>query len=490
MAATAMLAKVAIPLGIGLVLLATRKGKAETRKESDRGISLARSAVSAMQRANGNDLDNAIQSFTIEGDSTTAGGLGFQRNRMTSRGTRGFTDHPTYDKDDVLKVDNREWATRLIQLEGRAKALDAWSEAYASIGAKNLAKDLKDKAKALRALDPKADKGKADKDKAKPAKDEKPSKEPEQSDNDEIARVVKMVTEALASQDPKTMREVAAKLRKEGFKVQADSLEAAADEIEASRVKPIPPAPTPVPEPGKPAPVVALVPKRTVTVTSKLNSESRITSHLLGSSQQNRWPELVKVNIPRDADGRNRTKDTKTKNRIGALSPGLQPGQRLFIPDSWKLVTADETRPSPEPKADKPKPTVSPSVTLSTADQLTRDLFAHIVGKTQGQEDTFLVKRWQTAHGRPSDGKYGPGDGLYIAEKYGIAPATPLWWPKKDTAKALRTWNQEMSRLAIVHPDQADEFEFAAAAGKQPGFNAPSGSKVISRMRGDGLGPA
>lgn len=483
MAATALLAKVAIPLGIGLVLLATRKGKAEDRKKSDRGISLARSAVGAMQRANGNDLDNAIEGFTIEGDSTTAGGLGFQRNRMTSRGTRGFTDHPTYDKDDVLKVDNREWATRLIQLEGRAKALDAWSEAYASIGAKNLAKDLKDKAKALRALSPKADKGKADKDKAKPAKDEKPSKEPESSDNDEIERVVKMVTEALASQDPKTMREVAAKLRKDGFKIQADSLEAAADEIEAARVKPVPPKEPEPSTPDKPKPAVALVPSRTVTVTSKLNSESRIAAHLLGQSQGNRWPELVKVNIPRDADGRSRTKDTKTKNRIGALSPGLQPGQRLFIPDSWKLVTADETRPSPEPKAEKPKPSVDTSVPTGVA-----NLFAHIVGKTQGQEDTLLVRKWQTSEGRPADGKYGPGDGLFIAEKYGIAPATPLWWPKKDTAKALRTWNQEMSRLAIVHPDQAEEFEFAAQAGKQPGFNAPSGSKVISRRLGDGLG--
>ncbi len=484
MPATALLAKVAIPLGIGLVLLASRKGKAEDRAKSDRGISLARSAVSAMQRANGNDLDNAIQGFTIEGDSTTAGGLGFQRNRMTSRGTRGFTDHPTFDKDAVLKVDNREWATRLIQLEGRAKALDAWAEAYASIGATNLAKDLKDKAKALKALDPKADKGK-DKGKSKP----EDSKAPAPSATAEIERVVKMVTEALASQDPKTMREVAAKLRKEGFKAQADSLDAAADEIEASRIEPVSPKPKPdplPPTPSNPKPVV-LTPKRTVTVSSKLNSEAAITAHLLGKSQGNRWPELVKVNIPKDADGRNRSRDTKTKNRIGGLSPGLQPGQKLFIPDNWTLSTADEVRPSPEPKAPEVKPLPTASA-LSSADQLTRDLFTHVVGKTQGQEDAFLVRRWQTANGRGVDGKYGPGDGIFIATKYGIAPPTPLWWPKKDTAKALRNWAQEMARLAIVHPDQAEEFEFAAQAGKQPGFNAPSGSKVISRMLGDGLG--
>lgn len=479
MPAVAALAKIAIPLGVGLVLLATRKGD---RQKSDKAISLTRSAVGAMQRANGNDLDIAIDGFTIEGDSTTAGGLGFQKARMVSRGTRGFTSHPTYDKDAILKVDNREWATRLIQLEGRVKALNAWAEAYDSIGAKSLASDLRDKAKALKAASsPKADKGS---DEA-----EKPGKEPAPSQTDEIARVVKMVTEALASQDPKTMREVAAKLRASGFKEQADSLEKAADEIEADRKKPIPPSiPTaPAPTVETPKPPVILTPKRTVEVTSTLNSESRITSHLLGKGQENRWPELVKVNIPKDADGRNRSKDTTTKNRIGALKPGLQPGQKLFIPDNWTLKVVEAVKPTKPPTISLPPVTIT-SVPQSEGERLTLDLFTHIVGKSQGQEDSFLVKKWQTFHNRPSDGKYGPGDGLFIANTYNMAPASPLWWPKKDTAKALRNWEQEMFRLAIQNPDEAEAFTFAAKAGKQPGFNAPSGTKVISRRFGDGLG--
>jgi len=498
MSAVPVLAKIAIPLGIGtLLFLTTRKGKASEREKGDKAIQLTSAAVGAMQRANGNDLELAINGFNTEADSTTAGALGFQHSRMTSRGTRGFTSHPTYDKDSVLKVDNREFATRLIQLEGRAKALDAWAEAYQRVGAKNLARDLRDKAKALRAA---SKPPKADKDDAKPS-----------ASSRELEAVIKRVTEALASLDPAEMRRVAAQLRKEGFKAQAESLEKAANEIEAGRkgdasasiptsqptVQPTVPAATPVVIPATPTspPIVlppsVLSPKRTVTVL-KGDSESRIAKRLIGDTGS-RWNELVTVNVPRDAEGRKREKITRANlgkdnaNRLGALRPGLQPGQKLFIPDNWKLLGA--TPPALPPAAKPPVTSITPVIETQTEGQkLTSDLITHVVGKTQGKEDAFLVRKWQSFHARPADGKYGPGDAVFLADTYARVPPTPLYWPKKDTAKALTKWKQEMARLALQFPVNAAGFQFASDAGKQPGFNAPSSSKVVSRMLGDGLG--
>lgn len=499
MPAVAALAKIAIPLGIGtLLFLTTRKGKAaEDREKGDKAIQLTSLATGAMQRASGNDLELAITGFSDADDPATAGILSYQHSRMVSRGTRGATDHPTYNKDSVLKVDNREFATRLIQLESRHKALDAWAEAYQRIGATNLAKDLRDKAKALRAaLTP----PKADKDDAKAGASSK-----------ELEAVVKQVTEALASLDPAEMRRVAKDLRKKGYKAQADSLEQAANEIEAGRkTTPIVSQPTPVippsqptvqptPQPSTPVvipatptsppialPPTVLTPKRTVTVQAG-DGETRITKRLLGS--ESRWKELVSVNIPKDADGRKRSKDTKTKGRIGALYPGLQTGQKLYIPDNWKLLGTPAATPTPTVAIVPAAP--PPMVAVQTEGQkLTSDLITHVVGKNPGKEDAFLVRKWQSFHQRAADGKYGPGDAVFLANTYGRVPPTPLYWPKSNTSKALTAWKQEMARLALIHPTLAAGFQFAGEAGKQPGFNAPSSSKVVSRLLGDGLGPA
>jgi hypothetical protein len=493
-----VLAKLAIPLGVGLLFVAARKGKSET---ATKAAALTLRAVEAMQKANGSMLEAVADDFRDDdADPTTAGLLDFQKARMVSRGTRGFTTVPTYDDDKVLAIDNREIVVRLIQLEGRAKALDAWVDAYSKIGAKNIASILRTKAKALRGeTDPKADtaaekKAAADKKRA----DEKAKSKGEGAAKPDLTDVVKQVTEALASGSVLTMRKVAADLRSHGFTEQADSLDAAADELEAElkadkaaddarKAKEAKdkgkPAPLPEPEPEPP------VTHRKVEVTSKLNSESAITKSLLGKADRMR--ELVAINIPFDADGRARQKVTAAliaqkginPNRMGGLYPGLQPGQSLWVPDGWTLKPED-TKPA-KPVNPKPATHTKPG----TGDALTTQLITMLEGKSPGQEDTFMVKKWQKANNRSADGKYGPGDAIFMAEVLGVVPPSPLYWPKNNTQKALSLWHQEMNRFAIQRPSDTEAYQFADEAGKQPGFEGvSSGTRIVSRRFGDGLG--
>lgn len=518
MAAVPVLAKLAIPLGVGLVLLAAKRGNA-AEKQADKAKALTLRAVQAMQKASAQLLESAADDFRDDdADPLTAGLLDFQKARMIARGTPGFTSAPEFTDDKVLAVDNREIAARLIQLEGRAKALDAWADAYDAINAKNLAKDLRTKAATLRgepapkgdtAAKDKAAKDKAAKDKAKAEKeakakadakkkaDEKAKSKGEGTAKPDLSDVVQQVTDALASGSIETMRKVAADLRAHGFKEQADALEKAADELEAEQKAKAGPTPGPEPEPAPPP-----VTHRTIEVTSALNSESAITKKLLGKSD--RFRELVAVNVPKDADGRSRQKVTAqliaeksiNPNRLGGLFPGLQPGQKLFIPDDWPLNPAD-TKPVPKPKAkaepkpsepSKPKPQLG-SGSPDKGDPLTSQLITMLAGKSPGKEDTFMVKKWQTAQGRTNDGKYGPGDAIFMADNLGVVPPSPLYWPKKDTQKALTGWHQEMARLAIERPEDADAYHFADQAGKQPGFEGvPLSAKIVSRRFGDGLG--
>lgn len=483
MPAAAVLAKVAIPLGIGLVLLAAKRGSGPSSKVNPMAL-----AVEALQAASAAELDSTIalfQSAEVD-DPTTAGLLKFQQGRMIARGTRGFTDDsvPHFTDDPVLKIGNQEIVPRLIQLEGRVKALKAWAQAYKDIGAKNAANDLLLKVKQLQAVSKKEGKKSSGSKKASSGGSSKGKAE-----TPDLSDIVKQVTDALASGSVEVMRKVAADLRAHGFTTQADSLDAAADELEAKqkaeadakRKDEGKPAPAPTPEP---------VTHRTVTVKSG-DSESAIAKRLTGNA--NLWRDLVAINIPKDADGRTRSKvsavdvaNGTNPNRLFALKPGLQPGQNLFVPDDWKLKPED-TKPAPKPKKDASK---GGDKAPDAGTGLTNQLITMLVGKHPGEEDQFLVKKWQTANNRVSDGKYGPGDALAIAETLGIVPPTPLYWPKKNTQKALDQWHQETSRLAVERPDDAAAYRFADGAGFQPGFEGvPLSKKITSRRFGDGLGP-
>lgn len=91
-------------------------------------------------------------------------------------------------------------------------------------------------------------------------------------------------------------------------------------------------APAPASAAAPPASQAALVERplivspRVVTV-ERGEGPAQIAARL---GQPARWRELVAVNIPQDAGGKARKKGSD-----GGFSPGLQPGDRLFVPAAW-----------------------------------------------------------------------------------------------------------------------------------------------------------
>lgn len=116
-------------------------------------------------------------------------------------------------------------------------------------------------------------------------------------------------------------------------------------------------------DPNKPPPVNPVIPPQPGGVTPKVTIVQsgdgfiRITRRLLGAGQDDRWRELRDANVPQDADGRKRSKDTDAK---GGIKPQLQPNQKLFVPANWP-VSGVPVNPTPSPVTPPFVPTPAPS---------------------------------------------------------------------------------------------------------------------------------
>ncbi len=119
--------------------------------------------------------------------------------------------------------------------------------------------------------------------------------------------------------------------------------------------------------PTKSTPLPAGALPRVVVVQSG-DGFARITKRLLGSDT--RWRELRDRNVPRDADGRTRAKDTDAK---GGMKPALNPGNKLFVPESWPAMDSVTVVPTGSPPPFVPSiptqvpgqvPGVTPKVTI------------------------------------------------------------------------------------------------------------------------------
>lgn len=149
---------------------------------------------------------------------------------------------------------------------------------------------------------------------------------------------------------------------------------------------------------GTPAPIVAPSPSlapagsRFVLVL-RGEGPHQIAQRLTGDG--NRRKELTAANIPRDADGRARKSDG-----AGGFSPGLQPGQRLFVPNNWPThpqamplgTVAPVVSPSPLPTV--PLPGVTPPPITGPTEDLQAILQAKAIlaawGKTDGLHEAGL----------------------------------------------------------------------------------------------------
>jgi len=92
---------------------------------------------------------------------------------------------------------------------------------------------------------------------------------------------------------------------------------------------PLPPAPDPGPPPAPPSPST----HKFTTVRSG-EGLANVAKRLLGHGHDDAWPELRAMNIPQSADGKHRSKIEADK---GGISPHLNPGDRLWVPDNWDV---------------------------------------------------------------------------------------------------------------------------------------------------------
>ncbi len=128
-------------------------------------------------------------------------------------------------------------------------------------------------------------------------------------------------------------------------------------------VPPFVPGPSPTPRaPAAPAPQAPTSKPRVVQVLSG-DGLIKITRRL--GQPDNLWTQLRDRNIPKDADGRTRARSTSA----AGITPGLNPGQLLFVPESWP-VAAGVPIPAPSapavvsPASFPTAPSAGPQVTV------------------------------------------------------------------------------------------------------------------------------
>jgi hypothetical protein len=196
------------------------------------------------------------------------------------------------------------------------------------------------------------------------------------------------------------------------------------------------PSPLPGPTPGpSPAPLPPSPTSTRVTLVQSGDGFARIAARLLGSTQQGnlRWRELRDANVPKDADGRARSKDTDAK---GGIKPILHPGQKLFVPASWPVVGPSIPVPGPTPSP-LPSPVLPPAPTgVRKTKVQSGDGFARIAARLLGDTQQGNL-RWRElrdrnvpvdadgrARSKDTDAKGGikpilhPGQSLFVPESW------------------------------------------------------------------------
>lgn len=220
-------------------------------------------------------------------------------------------------------------------------------------------------------------------------------------------QVADMMTKALASADPKVLLELADRLEKQGFTQQAADLRSVAAQL--SKVGAAAAGTTPPP----------FVPAGPVTPAA---------------------------NIP-------------------VASPS---SPNVLTPPPIQLPTMTVTAPAP-----------TQSVGPTAAE---RDVAAQVVINQQSrpkwQDNRDLVSVFQAQEARAGsyknivtgepgkvDGLYGPGTAISLAERYGMVPPPPKYWPK-NPQPALTAYKSRLMKLAAADPVRATEWTQAAQKAK------------------------
>lgn len=196
------------------------------------------------------------------------------------------------------------------------------------------------------------------------------------------------------------------------------------------------PSPTP-PSPAAPAPQAPTSKPRVVQVLSG-DGFIKITRRL--EQPDARWPELRNRNVPVDADGRKRAKDT---DKAGGIKPALQPGNLLFVPENWPVAPGVPIpAPSPAPAIVTPAvlPPAPPSGPRATTVQSGDGLIK--ITRRLGQPDARWTELRDANIPADADGRKRSRDSGPAGIKPGLQPGHHLFVPASWPVTATAGWNE------------------------------------------------
>lgn len=127
-----------------------------------------------------------------------------------------------------------------------------------------------------------------------------------------------------------------------------------------------------------------------------------------------------------------------------------------------------------------PLPTVPPVAAAPLADAMTLAMVAELraAERSAGWKRSYpSVERWQAAHGRTVDGKFGPGDALVLATISGDVPVI-RYWPLKDgpnPKRAVDDYRQALMTIAAAKPALAVALQHSASIERGQSFGPPQG---------------
>lgn len=217
---------------------------------------------------------------------------------------------------------------------------------------------------------------------------------------------LEVLQQVVIRQNPAEMRALATKLRAAGFNDAAASLEKAAADVEAANARPVPqPVYTPV----------QVAPQPAYQTPAALPQYAPLPA------------QLPTISVP--------------------------------TPTSPPMVV---TVPVPPPPA-LPVPTVGLTPRRAAADALVRHL--QVDAPAKRKEDASLVRAYQAAAGRATDGKYGPGDAKSLADAASgrHVPPPPRYWPKVGYQAAKTSYDTWLSQQQQADPARTGEWTVAKA---------------------------
>jgi hypothetical protein len=216
-----------------------------------------------------------------------------------------------------------------------------------------------------------------------------------------------LVANAIATNDPNAMRQLADQLEARGFKTAADSLRDEAAKIEAGiPITPTPPPPAPLP-PNLKNPNVA------VPATPPAPPAPTVPAG---------FPPVAPI-------------------------PGATPGG--IPPINLPGMTIPGTAPTPGGGIN-----IQDDPTRFEANRLTQMLLAIGGLSGRGKEDKSIVREYQASEGLGADGLYGPGTAKTVLQNHGIIPVAPFWWSSRG-ASAVQA--QKNDFVAAVRAAQSGD---------------------------------